>query len=664
MLTQRELANAIRILSIDAIQKANSGHPGMPLGMADIATVLWREFLQHNPVNPHWMNRDRFILSNGHGSMLHYSLLHLSGYDLSIADLKCFRQLHSKTPGHPEFGITPGIETTTGPLGQGLANAVGMALAEQVLAAQFNRPNFQVINNYTYVFAGDGCLMEGISHEACAFAGTHGLGKLIVFWDNNGISIDGHVTGWFTDDTALRFKAYGWHVVSDVDGHDSEAVKAAILEARAVNDRPSLICCRTIIGFGAPNMCGTHDCHGSPLGDKEIQATRANLAWAHPAFTIPEAIYQAWDARPQGAQLEIAWNELFKAYAIAYPDLAAELMRRVQRKLPNNWGTPTAAYLEKIAQNPETIATRLASQKCLNVYGPLLPELLGGSADLTASNLTNWSGSKDITRTNIDGNYFHYGVREFGMLAMMNGMALYGGFIPYGGTFLAFASYCHSAVRMAAMMRQRVIFIFSHDSIGLGEDGPTHQPIEQLTMLRVTPNVIVWRPCDVYETAVAWQSAITCTDGPTCLILSRQKMPAMQRSQQVQANVKCGGYILLDCDGTPDVIIIATGSEVALAQAAAIKLQQEGKKIRVVAMPAAEVFLKQSQEYQEQVLPKRITRRIAIEAGGTNYWYKFVGLQGKIIGIDRYGESAPEKELFTFFGITEDNIINCVKALL
>lgn len=658
----RELANAIRFLSVDAIQKANSGHPGMPLGMADIATVLWHEFLQHNPQNPAWLNRDRFILSNGHGSMLHYSLLHLTGYALTLDDLKNFRQLHSKTPGHPEVGLTPGIETTTGPLGQGLANAVGMALAEKVLAATFNRPNFNIIDHYTYVFVGDGCLMEGISHEACSLAGRHSLGKLIAFWDDNGISIDGNVTGWFNENIPERFVAYGWHVVKDVDGHDAASIRNAILEARSANDRPSLICCKTTIGFGAPNICGSHNCHGSPLGDKEIAAMRANLNWTAPAFVIPDAIYAAWNAVAAGKQLEAAWQTLWTNYQQAFPDLAKELLRRITKKLPVTWKEVANTFIAATNAKPENLATRQASQKCLNAYAPVLPELLGGSADLTASNLTNWSGSVDITNNSIDGNYLHYGVREFGMFAIMNGIALHGGFIPYGGTFLVFASYGHSAIRMAAMMRQRVIYVLSHDSIGLGEDGPTHQPVEQLSMLRATPNLSVWRPCDVTETAVAWQMAIERQDGPTVLALTRQKVPAQYRDAATVDKIKCGGYILKDCNGTPDYIIIATGSEVLLAVNAAVRLTDAGKRIRVVSMPSTDIFDAQSKQYQEAVLPAAVTKRIAIEAAYGDFWYKYVGLNGKIISLNRFGESAPDKQLYEFFQLTEEHIVNAVMA--
>lgn len=662
MPTTRDLANAIRFLSIDAIQKANSGHPGMPLGMADIAEVLWRKFLRHNPMNPKWPNRDRFMLSNGHGSMLHYALLHLTGYDLSIEDIQHFRQLHSKTPGHPEVNLTPGIETTTGPLGQGLANAVGMALAERVLAATFNRPGFKIVDHYTYVFAGDGCLMEGISHEVCSLAGTHDLGKLIVFWDNNGISIDGNVKDWFTDNTPERFAAYNWHVVS-VDGHDSNAVEKAILEARAVNNKPSLICCKTIIGFGAPNLCGSHNCHGSPLGEKEIEETRVNLGWSHPPFFIPQEIYKAWDAREAGVKRESEWQELFSAYEKEYPDLAKEFLRRFSSILPA-LDDITTDHIAKINAEPKNIATRQASQNCLEVFGPLLPELFGGSADLTPSNLTNWSMSRDISSTVAEGNYLHYGVREFGMFAIMNGISLHGGFIPYGGTFLVFISYGHSAMRMAAMMKQRVIYILSHDSIGLGEDGPTHQPIEQLAMLRLTPNMSLWRPCDSIETIVAWQAAIERANGPTCLALSRQKLSQQKRSPEMLNNIKRGGYVLIDSNGNPDCIVIATGSEVEIAAKAVMRLQESGKKVRLVSMPSTDIFDQQPEDYKEKVLPSAIQKRLAIEAAVPDFWCKYVGGEGRVLGINRYGESAPMQEIFALLGLTEENVIKNVLDLI
>ncbi|MBU0744708.1 MAG: transketolase [Gammaproteobacteria bacterium] len=656
MSNQNEIANAIRFLSVDAVQKANSGHPGMPLGMADIATVLWREFLHHNPNNPRWLNRDRFILSNGHGSMLLYSLLHLTGYDLSIDDLKSFRQLHSKTPGHPEFGYTSGVETTTGPLGQGLANAVGMALAEKILASQFNKPKFNIVDHYTYVFVGDGCLMEGISHEAASFAGTQGLGKLIVLWDNNSISIDGDTSGWFTEDIAKRFQAYNWHVVSDVDGHNPDAISKAIKEAQAVNDKPTMICCKTIIGFGAPHKSNSSDCHGSPLGEPEVAAMRANLKWKYGPFEIPKEIYLAWDAKEKGQENEALWQKQFDLYQNQYPELAQEFLRRINNELPKNWLEESQKYIEQTAIKAESIATRQSSQKALNAYCPMLPEMLGGSADLTGSNLTAWSGSKDVTKDDATGNYLRYGVREFGMFAIMNGFSLYGGFIPYGGTFLIFSSYGHSAIRMAALMKQRVIYVFSHDSIGLGEDGPTHQPVEQLAMLRATPNLSVWRPCDAAETAIAWQYAITRKDGPTALSLTRQKVAAQSYDAQSLANIKRGGYILVDAEGgAPECILIATGSEVDLACKIAANLNGKGQKIRVVSMPSQDVFDMQDDDYKSAVLPKMVINRIAIEAASSQSWYKYVGLSGKIIGLDRYGESAPDKILFEFFGFSEQN---------
>lgn len=660
MSSHNEIANAIRFLSVDAIQKANSGHPGMPLGMADIATVLWREFLHYNPVNPNWINRDRFVLSNGHGSMLLYSLLHLTGYDLSMDDLKNFRKLHSKTPGHPEFGVTPGVETTTGPLGQGLANAVGMALAEKTLATQFNKHKFNIIDHYTYVFVGDGCLMEGISHEACSFAGTQGLGKLIVFWDNNGISIDGRTDGWFTEDIAKRFQAYNWHVVPNVDGHNPVAIRQAISEAQAANDQPSIICCKTVIGCGAPNMRDTHACHGSTLGEQEIAAMRNHLGWKYAAFEIPEEIYKAWDGKKHGQAKEDIWQKVFALYKVQYPELAAEFLRRMDRELPKNWLEKATEYVQKTAALAENLATRQASQKALNTFCPVLPELLGGSADLTPSNLTDWGGSQDITKTNAAGNYLHYGVREFGMFAIMNGLSLYGGFIPYAGTFLVFSSYGHSAIRMAALMKRQVIYVFTHDSIGMGEDGPTHQPIEQLAMLRATPNVSVWRPCDAAETAVAWKYAIERKDGPTALILSRQKLAAEPRSAKTLAEIERGGYILVDTDGVPDCILIATGSEVALACEIAAKLKEQGQKIRVVSLPSQDTFDKQDENYRNGVLPPSITKRVAIEAAASQSWYKYVGLNGKIMGLDRYGESAPEKILFEIFGFSAQNGVKLV----
>lgn len=664
MPSRKQLANAIRALSMDAVQKAKSGHPGAPMGMADIAEVLWRDYLKHNPQNPGWADRDRFVLSNGHGSMLIYSLLHLTGYDLSIEDLKQFRQLHSKTPGHPEFGYAPGVETTTGPLGQGITNAVGMALAEKALAAQFNRPGFDIVDHYTYVFLGDGCLMEGISHEACSLAGTLGLGKLIAFWDDNGISIDGHVEGWFTDNTPARFEAYGWHVVANVDGHNPEAIKAAIEQARAVTDKPTLICTKTVIGYGAPNKGGSHDCHGAPLGEAEIAAAREFLQWPYAPFEIPADIYADWDAKAAGAAAEQSWQQRFTAYEKAYPELAAEFKRRYAGTLPADWAAQSQAYIEQLQANPATIATRKASQNALNAFGPLLPEFMGGSADLAGSNLTIWSGSKPLTRDDAAGNYVYYGVREFGMSAMMNGIALHGGFVPYGATFLMFMEYARNAVRMAALMKQRVIFVYTHDSIGLGEDGPTHQPVEQLASLRVTPNLMNWRPCDQVESAVAWQQAIERHDGPSSLIFTRQNLVQQARTAEQLAAIKRGGYVLLDSATTPELIIIATGSEVELAMQAAKTLQAEGKAVRVVSMPSTDVFEQQDASYREAVLPASVSKRIAVEAGIMDTWYKYVGLNGAVIGMQTFGESAPAEQLFEHFGITAANVLATARTLL
>jgi transketolase len=664
MPSRRQLANAIRFLSMDAVQKANSGHPGMPMGMADIAEVLWNDFLQHNPANPHWLNRDRFILSNGHGSMLQYALLHLTGYDLSIDDLKHFRQLHSKTPGHPELGYTAGVETTTGPLGQGIANGVGMAIAEKILAAQFNRPGHTIVDHYTYVFMGDGCMMEGISHEVCSLAGTLGLGKLIAFWDDNEISIDGDVKGWFTDNTPERFRSYNWHVITDVDGHDADAVKKAIEQARAVTDRPSLICCKTVIAHGAPKLAGTHEAHGAPLGEAEIAATRAALNWPHEPFEIPAEIYAAWNARKKGTALENNWQDQFTTYQKEFPELAAELLRRMNGELPTEWQTKSVQILNTIHTKAENLATRKASQNVLANFGPLLPELIGGSADLTLSNLTMWSGCKTITPENWNGNYIFYGVREFGMSAIMNGIACHGGFIPYGGTFLTFCDYARNAVRMAALMKQRAIFVYTHDSIGLGEDGPTHQPIEHINMLRITPNMSIWRPCDAVESAVAWEQAIERNDGPTALLFSRQTLPHQHREEIILKNIARGGYILVDCKGTPDAIIIATGSEVHLAVDAAKELSAQNKKIRVVSMPSTDHFAAQDQSYQEAVLPKAVIARVAVEAGNTDFWHRYVGTHGKIIGIDRYGESAPAADVFKTFGFTVENVVKTVWELM
>ena len=664
MPSRKELANAIRALSMDAVQKAKSGHPGAPMGMADIAEVLWNDFLHHNPTNPNWVNRDRFILSNGHGSMLIYSLLHLTGYDLSIEDLKQFRQLHSKTPGHPEYGYAPGVETTTGPLGQGITNGVGMALAERTLAGQFNRDVHHIVDHYTYVFMGDGCMMEGISHEACALAGTLGLGKLVAFWDDNGISIDGHVENWFSDDTPKRFEAYGWHVVRDVDGHDADAIAAAIREAKSVNDKPTLICTKTVIGYGSPNLCGSHDCHGAPLGEEEIAATRENLGWPYAPFEIPDEIRAGWDAREKGAAAEAAWNEKFAAYKAAYPDLAAEFERRMAGDLPANWDQVAADFIAAVNEKAESPATRKASQNTITAYAAALPEFLGGSADLTPSNLTSWPDAKAITNTVTDGNYLSYGVREFGMSHIMNGVALHGGFIPFGGTFLMFSEYARNALRMAALMKQRSIFVYTHDSIGLGEDGPTHQPVEQTATLRMIPNMSVWRPCDAVETAVAWRAAIEKKDGPTCLIFSRQGLPHQQRSEDQIAAIAKGGYVLREGGENPDAIIIATGSEVALAMGAAEEMAAKGKQVRVVSMPAVDVFEAQDEAYRESVIPSSVTARVVVEAGVTAAWYKYAGLNGKVVGLDRFGESAPAAELFKLFGFTVENVVAAVEEVL
>ncbi len=658
------LANAIRALSMDAVQQANSGHPGAPMGMADIAEVLWNDYLRHNPENPEWADRDRFVLSNGHGSMLLYSLLHLSGYDLSIDDLKNFRQMHSKTPGHPEYGYAPGIETTTGPLGQGLANAVGMALAEKTLAAQFNKPGHDIVDHYSYVFAGDGCLMEGISHEVCSLAGTLGLGKLVAFYDDNGISIDGQVEGWFADDTPKRFEAYGWQVIPDVDGHDPEQIRAAVEAARADSARPTLICCKTVIGFGSPNKQGTEGVHGAPLGAEEIQAARETLGWEHGPFDVPVDIYESWSAKARGQQQEDSWKQRFADYQAAYPVEAAEFERRMKGELPADFAAKAQDYIAGAQQAAEKVATRKASQNSIEAYAPMLPELLGGSADLMHSNLTNWSGSKPLTPEDASGNYVFYGVREFGMSAAMNGVALHGGFIPYGGTFLMFMEYARNALRMAALMKQRSIFVYTHDSIGLGEDGPTHQPVEQVASLRTTPNMSTWRPCDTVESAVAWQAAIERADGPTSLIFSRQGLDVMPRDAQQVADVRRGAYVLLDSDQAPQAILIATGSEVGLAMQAAIKLQSEGVAIRVVSMPCTDVFEAQDAEYREQVLPAAVTARIAVEALHADYWYKYVGLNGRIIGMTTFGESAPGGELMEHFGFTVDNVTAAVRELI
>ena len=670
MSSRKELANAIRALSMDAVQKAKSGHPGAPMGMADIAEVLWNDYMRHNPVNPNWADRDRFVLSNGHGSMLIYSLLHLTGYDLGVEDLKSFRQLHSKTPGHPEYGYAPGIETTTGPLGQGLTNAVGMALAEKVLAGQFNKPGHEIVNHHTYVFLGDGCLMEGISHEACSLAGALGLGKLICFYDDNNISIDGEVRGhgntpaWFLDDTPKRFEAYGWHVIPKVDGHDPEAIKAAIEVARAIDGKPSLICCQTIIGFGSPNKQGKEDCHGAPLGDDEIALTRENLGWRHAPFEIPQDVQAAWDARDTGARAEAEWNARFEAYAAAYPTQAAEFQRRMAGNLPADWAEKSEAFIAAVVAKAETIASRKASQNALDGFGPLLPELLGGSADLAGSNLTIWKGCKGVSRTDASGNYIYYGVREFGMSAIMNGAALHGGFVPYGATFLMFSEYARNALRMAALMKVPSIFVYTHDSIGLGEDGPTHQPVEQIPTLRLIPNMSVWRPCDAVESAVAWKLAIERKTGPSCLIFSRQNLAHMDRDADQMSGIGRGGYVLRDCAGTPDAILIATGSEVELAVKAADALAASGKAVRVVSMPSTDAFDAQDAAYRESVLPRAVTTRVAIEAACTAGWWKYVGCQGAVVGIDRFGESAPAGDLFKAFGFTVDQVVATVKGLL
>ncbi|EGR4298868.1 transketolase [Vibrio cholerae] len=664
MSSRKQLANAIRALSMDGVQKANSGHPGAPMGMADIAEVLWRSHLNHNPQNPNWADRDRFVLSNGHGSMLIYSLLHLSGYELSIDDLKNFRQLHSKTPGHPEYGYAPGIETTTGPLGQGITNAVGMAIAEKALAAQFNKPGHDIVDHFTYVFMGDGCLMEGISHEACSLAGTLGLGKLIAFWDDNGISIDGHVEGWFSDDTPKRFEAYGWHVIPAVDGHDADAINAAIEAAKAETSRPTLICTKTIIGFGSPNKAGSHDCHGAPLGNDEIKAAREFLGWEYAPFEIPADIYAAWDAKQAGASKEAAWDEKFAAYAKAYPAEAAEYKRRVAGELPANWEAATSEIIANLQANPANIASRKASQNALEAFGKLLPEFMGGSADLAPSNLTMWSGSQSLTAEDFSGNYIHYGVREFGMTAIINGIALHGGFVPYGATFLMFMEYARNAMRMAALMKVQNIQVYTHDSIGLGEDGPTHQPVEQIASLRMTPNMSTWRPCDQVESAVAWKLAIERKDAPSALIFSRQNLAQQPRSAEQVANIAKGGYILKDCAGQPELILIATGSEVELAVAAYEQLSAEGKAVRVVSMPSTDAFDKQDAAYREAVLPAAVTKRIAIEAGIADFWYKYVGFGGRIIGMTSFGESAPAGELFKLFGFTTENVVKQAKELL
>ncbi|MDA8384525.1 MAG: transketolase [Betaproteobacteria bacterium] len=662
MATRKDLANAIRVLSMDAVEKAKSGHPGAPMGMADIAEVLWNHHLRHNPLNPKWADRDRFVLSNGHGSMLIYSLLHLTGYDLPMEEIKKFRQLHSRTPGHPEYGYTPGVETTTGPLGQGITNAVGMALAEKILAQEFNRPGHEIVDHHTYVFLGDGCLMEGISHEACSLAGTLGLGKLIAFYDDNGISIDGHVEGWFTDDTPKRFEAYGWHVVPNVDGHDAASIEAALVAAKAVKDKPSIICCKTVIGKGSPNKEGTHDVHGAALGEAEVAAVRAHLGWTHPAFEIPADVYEGWDCRTKGEGLETLWNNKFAEYAAAHPALAREFSRRMAGDLPADWAEKAAAFIRAVNDKAETIATRKASQNCIEALALLLPELVGGSADLAGSNLTLWPQAHPIRKQG--GNYVNYGVREFGMAAMENGMALHGGVIPFGGTFLMFSEYARNALRMAALMKIRSLFVFTHDSIGLGEDGPTHQPIEQTATLRQIPNMDVWRPCDTLESAVAWTQAVERKTGPSSLIFSRQNLPFQKRDAATLERVKQGGYVLSEAaGGAPKVVIIATGSEVALAVGAQKVLAEQGVPARVVSMPSTNVFDRQDQAYKDSVLPRGVVR-VAVEAGVTDYWRKYVGLEGAVVGIDHFGESAPAGELFKVFGFTVENVVNTVKSVL
>jgi len=663
MASRRDLANAIRALSMDAVQQANSGHPGAPMGMADIAEVLWNDYLVHNPADPDWVNRDRFVLSNGHGSMLLYSLLHLTGYELPIEEIKNFRQLHSKTPGHPEYGYAPGVETTTGPLGQGVSNAIGMALAEKVLAAQFNRLGHNIVDHQTYTFLGDGCLMEGISHEVCSLAGTLGLGKLIAFYDDNGISIDGEVEGWFSDDTPARFEAYGWQVVPDVDGHDSAAIKAAVEVARGEPNKPTLICCKTIIGFGSPNKQGKEDCHGAPLGADEIVLAREQLGWAHAPFEIPSDLYEGWDACAKGASAQSSWNEQLDAYRKEFPDLAVEFERRTSGQLPTDFGEKADAYIADCQAKMEKVASRKASQNCLNAYGPLLPELLGGSADLAGSNLTIWSGSKDISADNADGNYIYYGVREFGMSAMMNGIALHGGFINYGATFLMFMEYARNAVRMAAIMKQQSIFVYTHDSIGLGEDGPTHQPVEQLSALRSTPNLNTWRPCDTVESAVCWKSAIENQNGPSALVFSRQGLAPMPRTDEQVAAISRGGYVLKN-SADPQAILIATGSEVELAMQASDTLAEKGISTRVVSMPCAEIFSAQGVDYRDSVLPPAVRARVAVEALHADYWHKFVGLDGRVVGMRSFGESAPGGELMNEFGFTVENVVaNVLEAI-
>ncbi|HGY1804500.1 TPA: transketolase [Klebsiella pneumoniae] len=658
------LANAIRMLSVDAIQKANSGHPGAPMGMADIAEVVWRHHLRHNPKDPQWFNRDRYVQSNGHGSMLLYSLLHLTGYDVTMDDIRDFRQLHSRTPGHPEYGYTPGVETTTGPLGQGVANAVGMAIAEKALAAQFNKPGFDIVDHHTWLFLGDGCLMEGISHEACGLAGTLKLGKLIAVWDDNGISIDGHVEGWFSEDTAARFRAYGWHVIEGIDGHNPEAVDAAVREAKAVTDKPSLLCCKTIIGFGSPNKADSHECHGSALGADEVALVRERLEWPYAPFEIPAAIYDAWDATAKGSADQKQWEELFAAYSKEWPELASEFVRRMKGDLPTGWEEDMKKYILNLQAHPAALATRQVSQKCLNHFGNMLPELMGGSADLSPSNLTRFQKSVDFTAEHPEGNYISYGVREFGMSAIMNGLALHGGFIPYGGTFLMFMEYARNAVRMAALMKIRSVFVYTHDTIGLGEDGPTHQPVEQLASLRLTPNMETWRGCDQVEVSVAWQQAVERKDGPSALVLTRQPLEQQPRTATQLEEIARGGYILSDCEGKPELILISAGSEIELVVSAAKILRQEGRQVRVVSMPCTERFDKQDEAWQETVLPKDVRKRLAVEASIAGFWQRYTGLDGKVIGMTTFGESAPAGILFDHFGFTKDNVLEQARALL
>ena len=652
------------MLSIDAIQKANSGHPGAPMGMADIAEVIWRRHLRHNPKDPQWFNRDRYVQSNGHGSMLIYSLLHLTGYDLSLDDIRNFRQLHSRTPGHPEYGYTPGVETTTGPLGQGVANAVGMAIAEKALAAEFNKPGFDIVDHHTWLFMGDGCLMEGISHEACGLAGTLKLGNLIAVWDDNGISIDGNVEGWFSEDTAARFRAYGWHVIEGIDGHNPEAVDAAVREAKSVTDKPSLLCCKTIIGFGSPNKANSHDCHGSALGADEVALVRERLEWPYAPFEIPAAIYDAWDATAKGSADQKQWEELFAAYSKEWPDLASEFIRRMKGDLPTGWEEDMKKYILNLQAHPAALATRQVSQKCLNHFSGMLPELMGGSADLSPSNLTRFQKSVDFTAEHPEGNYISYGVREFGMSAIMNGLALHGGFIPYGGTFLMFMEYARNAVRMAALMKIRSVFVYTHDTIGLGEDGPTHQPVEQLASLRLTPNMETWRGCDQVEVSVAWQQAVERKDGPSALVLTRQPLDQQPRTATQLEEIARGGYILSDCEGKPELILISAGSEIELVVSAAKILRQEGRQVRIVSMPCTERFDKQDEAWQEMVLPKDVRKRLAVEASIAGFWQRYTGLDGKVIGMTTFGESAPAGILFDHFGFTKDNVLEQARALL